>query len=117
MRDTPAAVDAIFLSLPARLRVDRVEGYRGVFHFDIRESATPHWTVTIEAGACHVGAGFSGEPTCTVSMDESTFLTIETGQQNPMLAFVKGRIKVTNVGQMRRYDRAFYRFHDVPDAD
>lgn len=115
MRDTPAEVDAIFRTLPARLRADRVEGYRGVFHFEIRESATPAWTVTIADGACTVDAGFNGEPTCNVTMDETTFLNIETGRQNPMMAFVKGRIRVTNVGQMRRYERAFYRFHDVPD--
>lgn len=115
MRDTPAEVGAIFRSLPARLRADRVEGYRGVFHFDIRESATPHWTVTIDEGACTVGPELLGDPTCTVTMNEATFLSIETGQQNPMLAFVKGRIRVTNVGQMRRYDRAFFRFHEVPD--
>ncbi len=115
MRDTPAEVDAIFQTLPTRLRVDRVVEYRGVFHFDIRESTTPHWTVTIEDGQCSVSAGLLGTPTCTVTMDEATYLAIETGRQNPMMAFVKGRIRVSNVGQMRRYDRAFFRFHEVPD--
>lgn len=114
MRDTPAEVEAIFRCLPARLRLDRVKDYRGVFHFEIRESATPQWTVVIENGACHVEPGFVGEPTCNITMDERTFLGIETGKLNAVFAFVKGRIKVTNVGQMRRYDRAFYRFHDVP---
>ena len=115
MRDTPAEVAAIFHSLPARLRSDRVDGYRGVFHFEIRESATPHWTVTIDGGACTVGETFEGEPTCTITMSEDTFLSVETGRQNATIAFVKGRIRVTNVGQMRKYDRAFFRFHDVPD--
>lgn len=115
MRDTPREVSAIFRSLPARLRSDRVEGYRGVFHFEIRESETPTWTVTIADGACTVEPRFEGEPTCSITMDENTFLTVETGEQNAMMAFVKGRIKVTNVGQMRRYDRAFFRFHDVPE--
>lgn len=114
MRDTPAEVDAIFRCLPARLRTDRVAGYRGIFHFDIRGAASPQWTVVIDEGACTVAPGFDGEPTCTISMDETTFLAIETGRQNPVIAFVKGRIKVTNVGQMRKYDRAFFRFHDVP---
>lgn len=116
MRDTPAEVEAILRSLPARLRLDRVEGYRGTFHFDITTAAKPHWTVDIEDGACVVREGFFGTPTCVITMDEETFLKVETGRQNPIMAFVKGRIKVTNVGQMRRYDRAFYRFHDVPDA-
>jgi hypothetical protein len=117
MRDTPAEVEAILRSLPGRLRTDRIEGYRGTFHFDVTDAAKPHWTVDIEDGGCTVREGFFGTPTCTITMDEETFVRIETGTQNPIMAFVKGRIKVTNVGQMRRYDRAFYRFHDVPEAD
>lgn len=118
MRDTPATVEAIFHSLPARLRPDRVEGLTGTYHFDIHGAAEPHWTVSIADGACVVTTGFVGEATCTVTMDEETFLAIETNQQNPIFAFVRGRIRVTNVGHMRRYDRAFYRFYDVPaDAD
>jgi putative sterol carrier protein len=117
MRNTKAEVEAILRSLPARLRTDRVEGYRGTFHFDVKDAAKPHWTVDIENSACTVQEGFLGTPTCVVTMDEETFLKIETGAQNPIMAFVKGRIKVTNVGQMRRYDRAFYRFHDAADGD
>jgi len=117
MGNTKAEVEAILRSLPARLRPDRVEGYRGTFHFDVKGAAKPHWTVDIEDSACTVQEGFLGTPTCAVTMDEETFLKIETGAQNPIMAFVKGRIKVTNVGQMRRYDRAFHRFHDVSEAD
>lgn len=117
MRDTPAEVPAIFHSLPARLRPERVEGFTGSYHFDIRGAAEPHWTVSIADGACVVTTGLVGDPVCTVTMDEETFLAIETNRQNPIFAFVKGRIKVTNVGHMRRYDRAFYRFYDVPGDD
>jgi hypothetical protein len=117
MRNTPAEVEAILRSLPGRLRPDRVEGYRGTFHFDVPGAAKPQWTVEIDNGACTVQEGFFGTPTCVITMDEETFLKVETGKQNPIMAFVKGRIRVTNVGQMRRYDRAFHRFHDVPDAE
>jgi SCP-2 sterol transfer family len=116
MRDTPAEVEPILRSLPARLRPERLGGYAGVFHFDIPGAASPRWTITIEDGACRVDEGHRGEPTCTITMDETTFLSIETGKQNPVMAFVKGKIKVTNVGQMRKYDRAFFRFYDVPEA-
>lgn len=112
--DTPAEVEAIFRSLPARLRSDRVQDYAGVFHFDIAGAAKPHWTVAIKDGACDVSEGLEGDPICTVRMNEKTFIGIETGERNPVFAFVKGKIKVTNVGQMRRYDRAFFKFHDVP---
>jgi putative sterol carrier protein len=114
MADTPAEVEAIFRSLPARLRSDRVEDFSGVFHFDIAGAAKPHWTVAIKDGACEVTDGLRGEPACTVKMSEKTFIGIETGERNPVFAFVKGKIKVTNVGQMRRYDRAFFKFYEVP---
>jgi putative sterol carrier protein len=114
MADTPAEVEAIFRSLPARLRPDRIEEFSGVFHFDIAGAEKPRWTVAIREGACDVTEGLQGEPVCTVQMSEKTFIGVETGARNPVFAFVKGKIKVTNVGQMRRYDRAFFKFHDVP---
>ena len=114
MADTPAEVEAILRSLPGRLRPERVEGYSGVFHFDITGAEKPAWTIRIADGRCSVEEGHAGEPSCVVTMSHKTFVAVETGKRNPVMAFVKGRIKVTNVGQMRRYDRAFYRFHDVP---
>jgi putative sterol carrier protein len=114
LADTPAEVESIFRSLPARVRPDRIGECRGVFHFDIHGADQAHWTVTIDAGGCEVVPGHQGDPVCVVTMSEKTFLAVETGQRNPLVAFVKGKIKVTNVGQMRRYERAFFRFHDVP---
>jgi putative sterol carrier protein len=114
MRDTPAEVEAILRSLPGRLRAERVEGYAGVFHFDIVGAKQPQWTVRIDGGSVTVDEGHLGDPACTVTMAEDVFLAIETGQRNPLVAFVKGKIKISNVGHMRRFDRAFHRFHDVP---
>ncbi|MEX1369169.1 MAG: SCP2 sterol-binding domain-containing protein [Nannocystaceae bacterium] len=112
--DTPAEVEAILRSLPARLRPERVEGWGGVFHFVLRGDDKPEWSIVIEDGACRVEEGLHGDPACVVSMPAKTFIGIETGKKKPMVAFLKGRIKVTNVGQMRRYDRAFYKLYDLP---
>ncbi len=115
--DTPAEVEAIVRSLPARLRADRVEGWGGRFHLVLEGDATPEWTVTIEEGTCAVEPGLHGEPSCVLSMTAKTYVGVETGKKNPMVAFLKGRIKITNVGQMRRYDRAFYKLYDLPKDD
>lgn len=112
--DTPAEVEAIIRSLPARLRPDRLDGLGSVFHFVLRGDDKPQWTIYVEDGQCRVEEGLHGEPACVVSMPAKTFVKIETGKRNPMVAFLKGRIKVTNVGQMRRYDKAFYKLYDVP---
>ncbi len=115
--DTPAEMEAIFRSLPARLRPDKAEGWAGVFHFVLRGDEKPEWTVTVEDGVCRVDEGLHGEPSCTVSMPAKTFIGIETGKKNPMVAFLKGRIRVTNVGKMRRYDKAFFKLYDVPESE
>jgi len=113
--DTPAEVEAIIRSLPGRLRLDRVEDWGGVFHFVLHNDEKPEWTIFIEDGTCRVQEGLLGDPACVVSMSAKTFIGIETGKKKPMIAFLKGRIRVTNVGQMRRYDRAFYKLFDLPE--
>lgn len=114
VHDTPAEVEAIVRSLPLRLRADKVEGYAGRFHLVLAGDDKPEWTVTIADGACQVEEGLHGEPSCVLSMPAKTYVGVETGAKNPMVAFLKGRIKITNVGQMRRYDKAFYKLYDVP---
>lgn len=116
MADTPAEVEAIFRCLPARLRPENIVGYTGIFHWTIEGAAKPAWTVVIANGGCEVREGFHGEPACAVTLSEKMFLGIETGQRNPLTAFVNGRIRATNVGQLRRYDLAFYKFHEVPTS-
>jgi len=116
MADTPHEVEAILNSLPGRFRPERVTDWSGVFHWEIRGAERPEWTVRIDAGGCEIQEGHAGQPDCTIRMGHKTFVAIETGKRNPMVAFVKGKIKITNVGNMRRYDRAFYKFHDVPES-
>jgi putative sterol carrier protein len=112
--DTPAEVEAIVRSLPLRLRADKIEGYHGRFHLVLEGDAKPEWTVIIADGACEVHEGLHGEPSCVLAMPAKTYVGVETGTKNPMVAFLKGRIKISNVGQMRRYDKAFYKLYDLP---
>lgn len=114
--DTPHEVGAIMRSLPGRFRPDRLKGWSGIFHWDIRGADEPAWTVKISEEGCSVDTGFEGEPDCTVTVGAKTFVAIETGERSPMMAFARGKIKISNVGNMRRYDKAFFKFHDVPEA-
>lgn len=118
MRDTPAEVESILRSLPGRFRPEHVDADdAGTYHFVIAGAEKLHWTICIAVGSCTVEEGLMGEPVCTVSMSEEVFIAIETGRCNPVTEFLQGKIKVTNVGRMRRYERAFYRFSDVPESD
>lgn len=113
MANTVATVEAIFLSLPARFRGLAEGEFLGAFHWVIEGADHPEWTVTIEGGRCHVALGLVGVADCVVSMAEDVFLGVETGVRNPVSAYMKGRIRVSNVGKLRRYEHCFFKFHDV----
>lgn len=105
--DGPWTVDRIALSLPSRLRADKVEGWKSTFHYRLKGSERPDWTVRIENGACAVEEGLAGTPDCIVEMKEETFLAIETGKMNPQTAFLMGRVRVTNISEMMQFIKAF----------
>ncbi|MEW6757254.1 MAG: acyl-CoA dehydrogenase family protein [Acidobacteriota bacterium] len=100
-------VERIARSLPGRLRADKVEGWKSVFHYRLKNSERPDWTVRIENGACTVEEGLGGAPDCIVEMKEETFLAIETGKMNPQTAFLMGRVRVTNLTEMMQFIKAF----------
>jgi len=112
--DTPHEVGAIMRTLPQRFRPDRLGGWSGVFHWDIRGADESEWTVRVSEAGCDVSTGFEGEADCNVVVGAKTFVAIEIGERSPMMAFAKGKIKISNVGHMRRFDKAFFKFHDVP---
>jgi hypothetical protein len=107
---------AIFATLPRRVRPDRPIEDLGVVHFVLSGAERPHWSVTLRDGQCRVEEGLVGSPVCTVTMPEAVFVAVETGQCDPVGEFIRGRIKVTNVGKLRRYDRIFYRFFEDPSG-
>jgi SCP-2 sterol transfer family len=114
MRDTPAEVGAILRSLPDRIRADAPNERVGVFHFEIDSASEPAWTIEVAPPRCSVMPGHVGDPVCVIGMDEATFIAIETGAIDPVQAFVKGKIRVTNLHALKRYDQCFHRFHDLP---
>jgi len=105
--EIPMTVEGLVGSLPQRLRPDRAEGWRAVFHFVLSGAERPEWTVVIEDGRCRVEPGLEGAPDCVVRMSADTYVGIESGSVNPQTAFMMGRVKVSDVGQMMRYVKAF----------
>jgi acyl-CoA dehydrogenase len=105
----PLAVDALMQSLPGRLRPDAAKGWTSRFHFKIAGSAHPEWTVVVDQGECTVDEGLAGEPQCVVEMEESTFLCLEEGTVDAQMAFLSGKVRVSNLAAMMRYAKAFRR--------
>jgi putative sterol carrier protein len=81
-----------FDSLPSRTKGKRVDGVDSSYVFDIAGSGT--WTVKIDDGTITVAEGDLGGD-CTVSTSEDVFSRIVAGKQNPLTAYMTGKLKVT----------------------
>jgi putative sterol carrier protein len=66
-------------------------GMHASYVFDIAGSGI--WTVKVEDGKVEVTEGDAGGD-CTVSTSEETFQKIIEGRQNPVTAYMTGKLKV-----------------------
>ena len=105
--EPPRTVEGLMRSLPSRLRPGKTEGWHAVFHYTLQGAPSPRWTVRVDGESVAVSEGWEGEATCRVEMKEDTYLGIETGTVNPQSAFMMGKVKVSNLGEMMRFIQAF----------
>lgn len=106
-RDIPHTITGVMHALPSHMRADRTIGWRCRFHFRFGESDHPAWTVMVDGPSCTVAEGHTGMPDCIVTTSAGTFIDIATGKHNPQTAFLLGRLKVSNLGEMMRFVKAF----------
>lgn len=96
MRDV--ILEQIFSRFPDFLDAERAAGTQATIAWRITgrpDGEADRWSVVIERGACRVlrdddGIGASA----TIRCDAVEFLKIVTGNANPVMSFVRGRIKV-----------------------
>ncbi|MGE0709339.1 MAG: SDR family NAD(P)-dependent oxidoreductase [Planctomycetota bacterium] len=103
---TPAQViDKAFQRLPEVFVPARAKGWNAVIQFDI--AGADAWTITIQDGACSTGKGKLGTATCVVSVDAETYAAVVKGELKPEKAFMAGKIKASNLGDMMKFGGAF----------
>ena len=105
----PTTAVEILHSLPRRFLPERAGDWETVFHFDISGSEGGQFTVTIKEGKCTVDSGFTGEAKCTVTVSDKTYRDIELGRIKAELAFMTGKIKITNLAEMMKFTKMFQR--------
>jgi alkylation response protein AidB-like acyl-CoA dehydrogenase/putative sterol carrier protein len=105
----PETVEGLVASLPARFRPDKAAGWRSCLLLKLRGAEQPEWTVRVEDGACRVAAGLEGRPDCVIEMKAETYVGIETGRINPQVAYMMGKVKVSDIAEMMRFVKAFSR--------
>lgn len=94
-------------SLGSKVNTDAIAGHNTVFHFDIDGEVQGQKTVQVVDGKLSVLDGLVGEPECVVKVKGETLMKIVKGEENAMMAFMMGKIKVSNPGELMKYSKIF----------
>ena len=98
-------VKEFLYALPEKVQPEAVEGVSTLFHFDVEGSG--QYTVQINDGKMDVSDGLTGEPSCKVATSAENFSKLISGDLNPMMAMMTGKLKISNPGEMLKYAKMF----------
>ncbi|MBU6343292.1 MAG: SCP2 sterol-binding domain-containing protein [Bacteroidetes bacterium] len=93
------------LSLPEKVKPEVIEGLNTIFHFDVADSG--EYTIRIDDGVMRALEGYEGEPNCKVTTSADNFSKLLSGELNPMMAMMTGKLKISNPGEMLKYAKMF----------
>ncbi len=105
----PQTAKEIILSIPLRIKKEKVSEYSTVFQFDISGENGGQYTLTVNNGVAKIEEGFLGTPECIITTDAKIYEDIELGRMDPTMAFMGGQIRVTNIGAMMQFAKYFHR--------
>jgi putative sterol carrier protein len=89
-------LDEIFGRFPAQFRADRAGNTNAVIHWNITgrpDGGADTYEVVIADGACTVSATPEQEPKLAVTVSGPDFLNLISGNANPMMMFMTGKLK------------------------
>jgi len=97
----------LLYGLPAKVSPSAIEGLETVFHFDIEGEQGGLYTIRVANGKIKVEDGLLGEPKCVVRATDQNFINLVSGDLNPMMAVLTGKVKISNQGEMLKYAKIF----------
>ena len=89
-----ADVQPIFDSMTERFQADKAGDLDMTIQFELSGDGGGQWYATIKDGSMTVDKGSVDDPTATLKMDADDFALMSSGDLNPMMAFMSGKIKV-----------------------
>ncbi len=102
----------IILSLEDRFLPEEVDDDLNIlFHFDISGDNGGQFSVQIEDDNCKVAEGLEGDPKCLVSCTDKVYEDVELGRTNAQMAFMMGKIKISNIMAMMKFINCFKKLH------
>lgn len=80
-------------------RAEKIAAITCIYEFQINGPAGGVWTLDLSVPGGQVTAGSLGKADCTITMQDENFVKLVTGQLNPQMAFMTGKLKVAgNMG-------------------
>ena len=87
-------ISDIFTEMSKRFDPDQMAGFNGTIQFSLTGDDATEKYVTINEGQFSVEDGGAADPTATVTMTTEDFRGLTSGELNPMMAFMQGKVKV-----------------------
>ncbi|MEX2196108.1 MAG: SCP2 sterol-binding domain-containing protein [Thermoleophilaceae bacterium] len=87
----------IFRRFPEYMHTERTKGLHAVVKFKVggrADGESDRWLVFIDDGSCRAERDGDAEARTTISMDGHDFLKLVTGNSNPTMTFMKGKLRV-----------------------
>ena len=92
--------------LPAKISPEALTGIETTFHFNL-DGGEIQKTLKVSGGKLEMLDGLIGEPKCAVSAKSETLMKLVKGEENPMMAVMMGKVKVSNPGELLKYAKLF----------
>jgi putative sterol carrier protein len=114
--DRSKILDEVFNRMPTLFRADKAGNTEAVIHWNVTggpEGSTDSYETVIENGACTVTNQPVRDPKLTMTMDALTLLKVVSGDGNPMMLFMTGKVKAKgDLGLAAQIAKLF----DIPKA-
>ncbi len=96
---------ALMLVMPQAFKADKAVGWDATLHFLVGEQ---QFTLAVADGSCTASEGLEGTATSRIEIDSTeTILGMAAGSMSPQLAFMSGKIKTDNMGDLVRFSQSF----------
>ena len=114
--DRTKILDEVFNRMPTLFRADKAGNTQAVIHWNVTGGpggSTDSYETVIENGACTVTNQPVRDPKLTMTMDALTLLKVVSGDGNPMMMFMTGKVKAKgDLGIAAQIAKLF----DIPKA-
>jgi putative sterol carrier protein len=77
------------------------------FHFKLDGDGGGEFTAAIENEKLAITEGLTGTAKCVVTTTSAILMEIVRKERNPTMAFMTGKIKVSNIGELTKYAKTF----------